>query len=109
MKRCAHESRWRGGVTLAFLLYYQDQQEIKVVSTLENKDVVEGGEERSVGTPLQSKHHVSESTGSVPTPQPTPPTFSFGTASYAKSADLAVPGPTTATASSASNPFNSFN
>jgi len=57
-----------------------------------------------VGTPLQSKHHVSESTGSVPTPQPTPPTFSFGTASYAKSADLAAPGPTTATASSASNP-----
>jgi len=60
--------------------------------------------ERSVGTPLQSKQHVSESTASVPAPQPTPPTFSFGTASYAKSADLAAPGPTTATASSASNP-----
>mmetsp|Transcript_24941 Transcript_24941/g.37687 ORF Transcript_24941/g.37687 Transcript_24941/m.37687 type:complete len:478 (+) Transcript_24941:288-1721(+) len=85
--------------------YLKSKDEEKEQSIQEIRERVEKLElERSVGTPVQSKQHVSESTGSAPTPLPTPPTFSFGTASYAKSADLAAPGPTTATASSASNP-----
>eukprot|EP00984_Skeletonema_dohrnii_P037505 scaffold39640_cov477-Skeletonema_dohrnii-CCMP3373.AAC.1 len=34
MKRCVHESRWRGGVTLAFLLYYQDQRMMAMAHTV---------------------------------------------------------------------------